>query len=106
MDKEDLHVLRLMGEIDRNGNYSQRELSSRLNISLGLVNTFLKRLVTRMDGLLNNVVTEWDIYKTEFIEKTGLDIGSSMGMMVNAYVLEYERYIRSGKVGIPSGSFT
>jgi DNA-binding MarR family transcriptional regulator len=47
MDKEDLHILRLMGEIDRNGNHSQRELSSRLNISLGLVNTFLKRLVSK-----------------------------------------------------------
>ena len=47
MDKEDLHILRLMGEIDRNGNYSQRELSRRLNISLGLVNTFLKRLVNK-----------------------------------------------------------
>ena len=45
MEKEDLHILRLMGEIDRNGNHSQRELSRRLNISLGLVNTFLKRLV-------------------------------------------------------------
>ena len=47
MDKEDLHILRLMGEIDRNGNHSQRELSSRLNISVGLVNTFLKRLVNK-----------------------------------------------------------
>ena len=47
MDKEDLHILRLMGEIDRNGNHSQRELSNRLNISLGLVNTFLKRLVNK-----------------------------------------------------------
>ncbi len=47
MDKEDLHILRLMGEIDRNGNYTQRELSHRLNISLGLVNTFLKRLVNK-----------------------------------------------------------
>ncbi len=47
MDKEDLYILRLMGEIDRNGNHSQRELSSRLNISLGLVNTFLKRLVSK-----------------------------------------------------------
>jgi len=47
MDKEDLHILRLMGEIDRNGNHSQRELSRRLNISLGLVNTFLKRLVNK-----------------------------------------------------------
>ncbi|MBW1920334.1 MAG: winged helix-turn-helix transcriptional regulator [Deltaproteobacteria bacterium] len=47
MEKEDLHILRLMGEIDRNGDHSQRELSRRLNISLGLVNTFLKRLVNK-----------------------------------------------------------
>ena len=47
MDKEDLHILRLMGEIDRNGNYTQRELSRRLNLSVGLVNTFLKRLVNK-----------------------------------------------------------
>lgn len=47
MEKEDLHTLRLMGEIDRNGIVSQRELSRRLNISLGLVNTFIKRLVNK-----------------------------------------------------------
>ena len=45
MDKQDLHILRLMGELDRDGTSSQRELSQRLNISVGLVNTFLKRLV-------------------------------------------------------------
>ena len=33
-----------MGELDRDGGSSQRELSRRLNISVGLVNTFLKRL--------------------------------------------------------------
>jgi DNA-binding MarR family transcriptional regulator len=36
-----------MTEIDRNGDHSQRELSRRLNISLGLVNTFLRRLVNK-----------------------------------------------------------
>jgi DNA-binding MarR family transcriptional regulator len=36
-----------MDEIDRNGIHSQRELSQRLNISLGLVNTFVKRLVNK-----------------------------------------------------------
>jgi len=45
MDKQDLHMLRLMGELSRDGGSSQRELSQRLNISVGLVNTFLKRLV-------------------------------------------------------------
>jgi DNA-binding MarR family transcriptional regulator len=47
MEKEDLHILRLMGELDQDGSSSQRELSQRLNISLGLVNTFLKRLVNK-----------------------------------------------------------
>ena len=36
-----------MGELDRDGDPSQRELSQRLNISVGLVNTFLKRLVKK-----------------------------------------------------------
>jgi DNA-binding MarR family transcriptional regulator len=47
MDKEDIHILRLMGEVERNGSYSQRDLSRGLNISLGLVNTFIKRLVNK-----------------------------------------------------------
>jgi DNA-binding MarR family transcriptional regulator len=47
MDKEDIHTLRLMGEIERNDTPSQRELSRNLNLSLGLVNAFLKRLVNK-----------------------------------------------------------
>jgi DNA-binding MarR family transcriptional regulator len=47
MDKQDLHIFRLMGELDKDGTSSQRELSHRLNISVGLVNTFLKRLVNK-----------------------------------------------------------
>ena len=48
MEKEDIHILRLMGEIEReDGIPSQRELSSRLDLSLGLVNTFIKRLVSK-----------------------------------------------------------
>lgn len=65
---------------------------------------YLERVITRMQGLLTNVVTEWGGYRETFINKTGLDIGSSMGNVVNAYVLYYERFIRSGKIGIPSGA--
>lgn len=65
---------------------------------------YLNRIVTRMDTILESVVSEWTTYRETFISKTGLDIGSSMGLVVNAYVLNYERYIRSGKIGIPSGS--
>jgi predicted lipoprotein len=65
----------------------------------------LKRLVGRMSTLLGKVMSEWQgTYKDTFINKTGLDIGSSTSLMINAYVLHYERYIRSGKFGIPSGA--
>lgn len=65
---------------------------------------YLDRIVERMDMLLANVVTEWSgTYRDTFISSTGLDIGSSMGAVINAYVLYYERFIRSGKVGIPAG---
>ena len=65
---------------------------------------YLKKLIDRMNMLITNVITEWNgSYKDTFISSTGLDIGSSMGIVVNAYVLNYERYIRSGKIGIPAG---
>jgi hypothetical protein len=65
---------------------------------------YITRITSRMGMLLDNVIAEWQTYRDTFISKTGLDIGSSMGLVVNAYVLYYERFIRSGKIGIPSGS--
>ena len=66
---------------------------------------YIERITTRMNELLNKVMSEWNgTYRDTFISKTGLDIGSSTGLVVNAYVLYYERYIRTGKIGIPSGA--
>lgn len=66
---------------------------------------YLQRIVDRMNTLLSNVISEWNgAYRNTFVSKTGLDIGSSTGIVVNAFVLHYERYIRSGKFGIPSGA--
>lgn len=66
---------------------------------------YVTRITSRMNTLLTNVMGEWKgPYRDAFISKTGLDIGSSTGLVVNAYVLYYERYIRSGKIGIPSGA--
>jgi DNA-binding MarR family transcriptional regulator len=47
MNRDELNELRLMGEIERNGEMSQRELAQRLNVSLGLINAFIKRLVSK-----------------------------------------------------------
>lgn len=65
---------------------------------------YVTRIVDRMNTLLTNVISGWGTYRETFINKTGLDIGSSFGLVVNSYVLYYERFIRSGKIGIPSGA--
>lgn len=65
---------------------------------------YLARIVDRMNTLITKVISGWPSYRETFITKTGLDIGSSFGLVTNAYVLYYERYIRSGKIGIPSGA--
>lgn len=68
---------------------------------------YLKRLTDRMKSILSTVISEWKgSYRNTFISQTGLDIGSSTSNVVNSYVLNYERFIRSGKIGIPSGAMT
>jgi DNA-binding MarR family transcriptional regulator len=44
MDHHDIHALRILEEIEKDNSQSQRELARKLNISLGLVNSFVKRL--------------------------------------------------------------
>jgi DNA-binding Lrp family transcriptional regulator len=47
MDTEDIRTLKLLEEIDKDYTQSQRDLSIKLNISLGLVNSFIKRLAKK-----------------------------------------------------------
>lgn len=41
----------------------------------------------------------------EFLDESnaGVDVGSSLGQLINAFILHYERFIRDGKIGIPAG---
>lgn len=67
---------------------------------------YLKRLTTQMNSMFTTVYTEWTTggYRDTFINCTALNAGCSTSKLVNGYVLNYERYIRSGKFGIPSGA--
>ncbi|MEJ2494903.1 MAG: winged helix-turn-helix transcriptional regulator [Ignavibacteriaceae bacterium] len=47
MDTQDIRTLKLLEEIDKDYTQSQRDLSSKLDISLGLVNSFVKRLANK-----------------------------------------------------------
>ncbi|MHA4895340.1 imelysin family protein [Pedobacter sp. PWIIR3] len=67
---------------------------------------YLKKVTAQMNTIFTKVYTPWTTggYRDEFINKTGIDASSSLAVLVNGYVLNYERYIRSGKFGIPSGA--
>lgn len=66
---------------------------------------YVKRITDHMGTQLSAVLAGWKgAYYTTFTTKTGTDVGSPMGELVNRFVLHYERYLRSGKFGIPSGA--
>ena len=58
---------------------------------------------------IDSVVEEWSPNGGDYLgtflseDNAGTDVGSSIGMLVNALVLHYERFLRDGKIGIPSG---
>ncbi|GAB4032705.1 imelysin family protein [Spirosoma jeollabukense] len=69
---------------------------------------YLKRLTTQMNTQFSSVYTAWTTggYRDTFINCTALNAGCSTSKLVNGYVLNYERYLRSGKFGIPSGAMS
>lgn len=65
---------------------------------------YVRDVIAHMDGKLTTVVNKWSgTYRDEFVNNTGTDASSSTAKLVNAYILYYERFIRSGKIGIPAG---
>ena len=45
----------------------------------------------------------FESYIATFIENTGTNVGSSLGLLVNAMTRTFERKTRDGKIGIPAG---
>ncbi|MBU0696907.1 MAG: imelysin family protein [Bacteroidetes bacterium] len=68
---------------------------------------YLKRITNQMSNVFNQVLTAWKgDFATTFKSKTAIDAGSSTSTLINGYILNFERYIRAGKIGIPAGSMT
>jgi DNA-binding MarR family transcriptional regulator len=55
MELKDIRTLKILEEIEKDYTPSQRELASELNISLGLVNSFIKRLVKKGYFKITNI---------------------------------------------------
>lgn len=78
------------------------QLISKLNDSnfIVYVDAVINDLVSNSTAVFNDWNTS---YTTTFSQKTGSDIGSSLGMLTNTWNQHYERNFRDGKIGIPVG---
>ena len=65
---------------------------------------YLQDVVSQLSSNLSNVVNQWSsTYSNRFINADGTSQGSSVSNMINALNLDFEKFIRDGKVGIPLG---
>lgn len=68
--------------------------------------TYLTTVVDRLIALNTPVLNDWnDTYKATFIASSGNSIGSSVNVMVNDYIFNYEKYFRIYKLGGPLAIF-
>lgn len=65
---------------------------------------YVTDVVNIMNSKLAGVVAAWKgAYRQQFIDSDGTGAGSSLSLMVNEYIMSFERFQRSGKFAIPAG---
>lgn len=65
---------------------------------------YLDDVINSMQVKLDGVVAAWNgNYRDEFVNSDGTGAGSSLSLMVNDYIMHFERFVRSGKFAIPGG---
>lgn len=68
---------------------------------------FLLDLIERLETLATSVLDDWkNGYRDTFVNNDGSEATSSVNKLVNDYIFYYEKHLRAGKVGIPSGVFS
>ena len=67
---------------------------------------YLLAVVNKMIEKVTKVKNDWVAYRNTFVNSTSTDVNSSLSIMVNNFVLYYERYLRGGKIGLPVGAMT
>ena len=64
---------------------------------------YVQDIITRMKSLVDNVLNQWKTtYRTGFIANTKLDVGSSMGYLINQMAYEMDQ-MKGPRIGWPLG---
>ena len=66
---------------------------------------YMTAIVKDLKDNITYVHDGWDEYKSEFVSKTGNDVGSSLSQMINQFVFDYE-VAKRAKVGFPLGIYS
>lgn len=68
---------------------------------------YLTEIIINIQQSISTVENSWN--ESDFLEKFksaesgGTDVGSAMGILINAFDLHFQRFLRDGKVAIPAG---
>lgn len=68
---------------------------------------YLTNLASALKSKSNAIVADWNgSYRASFINNNGTAVSSSTNKITNLFVKNFEKDIRTGKVGIPAGVFS
>ncbi len=77
------------------------------NANAAAYKQYLLNLTTVMNSKISAILIDWNgSYRASFIASNGTSVTSSTSKMTNIFVKNFEKDIRSGKVGIPAGVFS
>lgn len=68
---------------------------------------YLLDVAKRINSLTKEVNSSWQgDYRDTFVNNTSSSSTGSVDMLTNKYIMYYETFLRSGKIGYPAGAFT
>ncbi|CAL67470.1 imelysin family protein [Christiangramia forsetii] len=68
---------------------------------------YLLEVVKRINALTAEVTASWQgDYRDAFVNNTSSSSTGSVDRLTNKYVMYFEKFLRSGKIGFPSGAIT
>ena len=68
---------------------------------------YVKELAKALDDLASTVADTWNTtYRNTFVTADGSSASASTNKVANDFIFHYEKELRAGKIGIPSGVFS
>jgi hypothetical protein len=68
---------------------------------------YLTSITAKLKSNADSILTDWNTgYRDTFISSNGTGVSSSVSKTTNLFVKNFEKTIRTGKIGIPAGVFS